>query len=177
MTSEHGNFSCVKKLRVASIQPLPTARKEQNLLKLQELIAQAVQTGAKLIVLPEFATTFAPNSHDDFLKFAEKIPGPSMDLMSKCAKDHRVYMVGGSLIEKDPSGKLYNSCPVFDPQGQMMLKFRIIHPFKIDQPGRLYDYQECGVIEPGVDLGIFDTPMCQGARGRYFCGYRCGLCR
>ena len=113
-----------KKFRVASIQPLPTARKEQNLLKLQELIAQAVQTGAKLIVLqlPEFPTTFAPNGQDDFLKFAEEIPdhGPSTDLMSKCAKDHRVYMVGGSLIKKDPSGKLYNTCPVFNLQGQMI---------------------------------------------------------
>ena len=161
MASEEGIFTNVKKFRVASIQLLPTARKEQNLQKLQELIAQAVQTGAKLIVLPEFATTFAPNSPDDYLKFAEEMPGPSTDLMSKCAKDHRIYVVGGSLIEKDPSGKLYNTCPVFDPQGQMMLKFRKIHLFKIDQPGTLYDYQEYGIIEPGVDLGIFDTPMCR----------------
>ena len=123
----------VTKIRVASIQLLPTARKEQNLQKLQELIAQAMQTGAKLILLPEFSTTFAPNGQDDFLKFAEEIPGPSTDLMSKCANDHRVYMVGGSLIEKDPSGKLDNTCLVFDRQGQMM--FRKIHPFKIDQPG------------------------------------------
>lgn len=32
-----------------------------------------VQKGAKVIVLPEFTTTLAPNSADGFLKFAEEI--------------------------------------------------------------------------------------------------------
>ena len=97
----------------------------------------------------------------DFRNFAEEIPGPSTDFLSRIAKDHLVYLVGGSLIEKDSSGKLYNTCLGFDPQGQMILKYRKLHLFKIDRPGRLYDYQEHGTLEPGVDLGIFDTPMCK----------------
>jgi len=161
MAHELDIFSGGKKFRVASIQPLPTERKDQNLQRLQQLMFEAVKKGAKLIVLPEFATTLAPNSEDDFRSFAEEIPGPSTDLMSKSAKDHRAYIVGGSIIEKDQSGKLYNTCPVFDPYGRMILKYRKIHIFKIDRPGRLYDYQEYGNLEPGVDLGIFDTPVCK----------------
>lgn len=161
MADELCIFSGGKKFRVASIQHLPTERKDQNLRRLEQLIFEAAKRGAKLIVLPEFATTLAPNSEDDFCNLAEEIPGPSTDLLSKSAKDHRAYIVGGSIIEKDPSGKLYNTCLVFDPYGRMILKYRKIHLFKIDRPGRLYDYQEYGNLEPGVDLGIFDTPVCK----------------
>ena len=129
MADELSSFSGGKKFRVASIQHLPTERKDHTLQKLQQLILEAVKKGAKVIVLPEFATTLAPNSQDDFRNFAEEIPGPSTDLMSKSAKDHRAYIVGGSIIEKDPSGKLYNTCPVFDPSGRMILKYRKIHLF------------------------------------------------
>ena len=55
-------FSGGKKMRVASVQHLPTERKEHNLKKLEQLINTAVKKGAILIVLPEFATTVAPNS-------------------------------------------------------------------------------------------------------------------
>ena len=161
MADELDIFSGGKKFRVAAIQHLPTERKDQNLQRLQQLVVEAAKKGAKLIVLPEFATTLAPNSEDDFRNFAEEIPGPSTDLLSKSAKDHRAYIVGGSIIESDPSGKLYNTCLVFDPYGRMILKYRKIHLFKIDRPGRLYDYQEYGNLEPGVDLGIFDTPLCK----------------
>ena len=154
-------FSGEKKFRVASVQHLPTQQKEKNLQKLEQLINSAVEKGAILIVLPEFATTMAPNSEKDLRNFAEEIPGSSTDFLSESAKDHRVYIVGGSIIEKDSSGKLYNTCGVFDPQGQMILKYRKIHLFKIDRPGRLYDFQEYGTLEPGVDLGIFETPMCK----------------
>lgn len=117
MADELDGFSGGKKFRVASVQHLPTENKEQNLQKLERLISNAVKEGAKLIVLPEFATTMAPNSEEDLRNFAEEIPGPSTDFMSKSARDHRIYIVGGSIIEKDSSGKLYNTCPVFDPQG------------------------------------------------------------
>ena len=87
MADELDIFSDGKKFRVASIQHLPSERKDQNLQRLQQLIHEAAKKGAKLIVLPEFATTLAPNSEDDFRNFAEEIPGPSTDLMSKSAKD------------------------------------------------------------------------------------------
>ena len=161
MADELDIFSGGKRFRIASIQHLPTERKDQNLQRLQQLIFKAAKKGAKLIVLPEFATTLAPNTEDDFRNFAEEIPGPSTEVMSNSAKDHRVYIVGGSIIENDPSGKLYNTCLVFDPYGRMILKYRKIHLFKIDRPGRLYDYQEYGNLKPGVDLGIFDTPLCK----------------
>lgn len=159
--AEEVGISDRQSFRVAVVQPFLTARKEQNLQKLQELIAQAVEKGAQLVVLPEFTTTVAPNSAADFVKFAEEIPGPSTDLMSKCARDHQVYIVGGSLIERDNFGRLYNTCPVFNPQGQMIVKYRKIHLFKIDCPGRVYDFQEYGFLEQGVDLGIFDMPVCK----------------
>lgn len=43
-----------------------------------------------------------------------------------------IYYLPGSIPEED-GGKLYNSCAVFDPEGQMILKHRKVlmhHPFQ-----------------------------------------------
>jgi len=51
MADELYIFSGGKKFRVASIQHLPTERKDHNLQRLQQLIFEAVKKDAKLIVL------------------------------------------------------------------------------------------------------------------------------
>ncbi len=48
-----------------------------------------------------------------------------------------MYLVGGSIPEKDSNGKLYNTSTVWSPDGDLLAKFRKIHLFDIDVPGKI----------------------------------------
>lgn len=42
------------------------------------------------------------------------------------AKENEVYLIGGSIPEKD-GDKLYNTCPIFDPNGNLIAKHRKVY--------------------------------------------------
>ncbi|XP_042337233.1 omega-amidase NIT2-like, partial [Plectropomus leopardus] len=94
-----------------------------------------------------------------FPQYAERIPGESTRLLSEAAAESRVYLVGGSIPEED-GGKLYNSCTVFGPDGELILKHRKIHLFDIDVPGKIR-FQESETLTPGHSLSMFETPFCK----------------
>ncbi|RVE65487.1 hypothetical protein OJAV_G00116970 [Oryzias javanicus] len=80
-------------------------------------------------------------------------------MLSEAAQENQVYLVGGSIPEKD-GGKLYNTCAVFGPDGEMILKHRKIHLFDINVPGKIC-FQESETLSPGNSLSTFDTPFCK----------------
>lgn len=43
--------------------------------------------------------------------------------LSQAAKENQIYLIGGSIPEKD-GDKLYNTCTVFDPNGELIAKHR-----------------------------------------------------
>ncbi|KAM7388642.1 hypothetical protein PAMP_024803 [Pampus punctatissimus] len=65
----------------------------------------------------------------------------------------------GSIPEED-DGKLYNSCTVYGPDGELILKHRKIHLFDIDVPGKIR-FQESETLTPGNSLSMFETPFCK----------------
>lgn len=79
-------------------------------------IGDAVDHGAKIVVLPECSITgydFA--DRDRLALLAEPIPGPTTKLWSEIARERDVYVIGG-LAERSGES-LYNSAVVADPQG------------------------------------------------------------
>ena len=61
----------------------------------------------------------------------------------------------GSLPERD-GDKLYNTCPVFNPLGNLVAKYRKMHLFDIDVPGKI-KFQESETLSPGNNLATIDT--------------------
>ncbi len=53
------------------------------------------------------------------------------------ASDNGVFLVGGSIPERDEAGKLFNTSTVWSPTGEMLAKYRKIHLFDIDVPGKI----------------------------------------
>jgi predicted amidohydrolase len=43
----------------------------------------------------------------------------------------------GSIPERDPSGKIFNTLTAYDPNGNMIAKHRKVHLFDIDVPGKI----------------------------------------
>ena len=91
-------------IKVAVIQMSVSDVKETNLKKAQSMIKKACQQGAQMVVLPEVFNS--PYQTDLFPDYAEPYPGPTTRLLSSLAAEHKVLLVGGSIIEKDADGKL-----------------------------------------------------------------------
>ena len=66
-----------------------------------------------------------------------------------------MYYDEGSIPERDGE-ELYNSCPVFDPLGNLVAKYRKMHLFDIDVPGKIR-FQESETLSPGNSLATINT--------------------
>ncbi|XP_078661365.1 omega-amidase NIT2-like [Branchiostoma floridae x Branchiostoma belcheri] len=145
------------KFKIALVQLFVSANKSENLARASKLISQAAGGGANLVALPECFNS--PYGTKYFPEYAEKIPGESTSMLAKAAKDNKVFLVGGSIPEED-GGKLYNTSTVFNPEGELIAKFRKVHLFDIDVPGKIW-FQESETLSPGSGLVTFDTPYCK----------------
>lgn len=143
--------------KVALVQMDVTAIKSENLEHAVTLINKAATNGAQLIILPECFNS--PYDTSCFPKYAESIPGHTSDMLAQTAKDNDVYIIGGSIPEID-NGKVYNTCPVFSPSGELLTKHRKIHLVDIDVPGKIR-FREADSLSPGCDFTTFDTPYCK----------------
>ena len=78
-------------------------------------------------------------------------------MLSQTAKEAQVYLVGGSFPEKQGS-KLFNTCCVYDPNGERIAIHRKLHLFDINVPGKI-TFQESLVLSPGNAPTYFSTPL------------------
>ncbi|XP_007427519.1 omega-amidase NIT2 isoform X1 [Python bivittatus] len=143
--------------RLALIQLHVSTVKTDNLNRACRLVRTAAGQGAKLVVLPECFN--CPYGTKYFPEYAEKIPGDSTQKLSEIAKECGIYLIGGSIPEED-AGKLYNTCTAFGPDGTMLAKYRKIHLFDINVPGKIR-FQESETLSAGDRFSVFDTPYCK----------------
>ncbi|XP_022607158.1 omega-amidase NIT2 isoform X1 [Seriola dumerili] len=147
----------MSRFRLGVVQLQVTGAKADNLSRARGLVKEAAGKGSKVVLLPECFNS--PYGTSFFSAYAERIPGESTQVLSEAARENKVYLVGGSIPEED-GGKLYNSCTVFAPDGELILKHRKIHLFDIDVPGKIR-FQESETLSPGDSLSVFETPFCK----------------
>ena len=130
-------------------------------------VREAVAVGAQLVCLPECFNS--PYGAQHFPKYAEPVPAasaqltptehPSMHMLSNLASDLGIYLVGGSIPERDADGKIYNTCVAFGPDGAMLARHRKVHLFDIDVPGKIRFFESETLSSPNpTELPLFDTP-------------------
>ena len=78
---------------------------------------------------------------------AEPMPGESERRLCEAAAEHGLWLVPGSLYEKD-GDRIYNTTPVIDPSGKVIARYRKIFPF--------YPYE--ATIAAGDEFVVFDVP-------------------
>jgi predicted amidohydrolase len=97
---------------------------DANVSKAIAMIAEASRGGASIVCLPElFAYRYFPQEKGADTR-AEPVPGPTTERLSEAARESRITLVGGSLYERAPGGRLYNTSAVFDERGRMLGKYR-----------------------------------------------------
>uniref|UniRef100_A0A0B7BE83 omega-amidase n=1 Tax=Arion vulgaris TaxID=1028688 RepID=A0A0B7BE83_9EUPU len=144
------------KFKLALVQMAVGISKSDNIANAVKFIAEAAKVGANIVTLPECFNS--PYGTKHFPEYAEPIPGPSTQALAEAAKENSVYVVGGSIPERD-GDKLYNTCTIFNPKGELVTQHRKIHLFDIDVPGKI-TFKESEVLSSGNQLTMFHTPYC-----------------
>jgi predicted amidohydrolase len=135
-----------KPIKVAAIQMCAElGNVEQNLRKAEVLLKEALQQGAKWVILPEFFTTGA-GFHPDMLEAALPLEGPALSLMHEMAGAYNA-MVGGSFICRR-DGDNYNTFLLVSPDGSYEAHDK-------DMPTM---WENC-YYRGGHDDGILDSPV------------------
>ncbi len=144
----------MNKIKIALIQTHVEENKFDNIKNASEFVKKATNEGCDIAILPEMFTT--PYQTSNFPIYAEKEGEESFKLISKMAKDNHIYLVGGSIPEKDDNNLVYNTCYVFDREGNKIGKHRKVHLFDIDIEGG-QTFKESDTLTAGNKITVFDT--------------------
>jgi len=119
-----------------------------------------IEKGAKVVALPECFNS--PYGTKYFNEYAEEVPtGETCKSLAAIAKELGIYLIGGTIPERDPNdNKLYNTCTVWGPSGELLTKYRKIHLFDIDIPGGI-TFRESDVLAPGSKFSVIEIEKCK----------------
>ncbi|WP_017128549.1 nitrilase-related carbon-nitrogen hydrolase, partial [Pseudomonas gingeri] len=137
-------------LSVAAVQMEPRVGcKAHNLEVSLRLIDEAASAGARVVVLPELASSgYVFSSREEAFDLAERVPaGASTQAWADIARQRDIYVIAG-LVER-VGNKLYNSAVMVGPQGYVGT-YRKLHLW-----GDEHLYFEAG----DLGLPVFHTPF------------------
>jgi predicted amidohydrolase len=138
-------------LRAAAIQLNTTDDPARNRAAAERLMREAAGSGARLVVLPE-----KWNRIDEPARMAaeaEALDGPSLTWARELARELRVDLVAGSIVERAEDGdKPYNTSVHVGPDGEVRAVYRKLHLFDVEVEGTVY--RESDEERPGDEIVV-----------------------
>ena len=150
--------------RIAVIQMSAEETKEKSISCALSQIEKAAASGADFAVLPEMFS--CPYETGKFPLYAEPEDGETVTRLSEAAGKNGIYLIGGSIPERDATGKVYNTSFAFDRAGNLLAKHRKVHLFDISFEGG-QKFQESETLSAGDHATVFQTEF--GAAGLCIC--------
>jgi predicted amidohydrolase len=142
-------------MKIAALQMVSTPSVERNLETAGRLIGQAVAEGARLVALPEYFCLMGKSDRDKLAISEVPGEGPIQAMLSAAARDHDVWVIGGTLpMKTDDPAHVANACCVYAPDGSMATRYDKIHLFRFDSGTERYD--EAKVLQAGHEPVAFD---------------------
>lgn len=154
----------MEKIKIAAIQMSTVADKMENVRTVKTYLEKIKDENPDFVILPEMFC--CPYQTENFPIYAEKEGGPVWQQLSGYAKQYGIYLIGGSMPEKDAEGNVYNTCYVFDREGKQIGKHRKVHLFDIDVKGG-QTFKESDTLTAGDSDTVFDTEF--GKMGVMLC--------
>ena len=81
-------------------------------------------------------------------RFAQPYMNDDLARLQDGARKHNVWLIPGSMFEKDEAGLIYNTASVIDPDGNLVRSYRKMFPF------RPYETE----VTAGTEFCVFDVP-------------------
>ena len=144
----------MEKIKIAAIQMSTVADKMENVRTVKTYLEKIKDENPDFVILPEIFC--CPYQTENFPIYAEKEGGPVWQQLSGYAKQYGIYLIGGSMPEKDAEGNVYNTSYIFDREGKQIGKHRKVHLFDIDVKGG-QTFKESDTLTAGDSDTVFDT--------------------
>lgn len=144
----------MEKIKIAAIQMSTVADKMENVRTVKAYLEKIKDENPDFVILPEMFC--CPYQTENFPIYAEEEGGPIWQQLSAYAKQYGVYLIGGSMPEKDAEGNVYNTSYIFDREGKQLGKHRKVHLFDIDVKGG-QTFKESDTLTAGDSDTVFDT--------------------
>jgi predicted amidohydrolase len=144
-------------MRVTCIQlEYPDRSKDESVRHVLGLLDEA--RGSDLILLPEIWPC-GYFSYDRYASDSETTDGPLINALSQKARDLKACLFTGSFVERDGE-RLFNTCLLLGPSGEILAKYRKIHLFG-------FESEERKRLARGSEIAVADTPF--GRAGLAIC--------
>jgi len=105
----------------------------------------------RMVVYPELhlcGATGTPQQRKEQLEAAaEPIDGPRHQYLSRIARNLGVWLLPGTVCERGEDGHLYNTAPVYSPDGVRVAAYRKCFPWRPYEP-----------YQPGDRFAVFEVP-------------------
>jgi predicted amidohydrolase len=133
----------MKPFSIAGIQMRVSASYSNvEAMKLKLDILMNIYPWVDLVMFSELAA-YGPLTHHALTRIED-----FEEQMQEMARKHKIWLLPGSVFEKDAEGRIYNTASVISPKGEVVARYRKMFPF--------YPY-EVGVT-PGSEFCVFDIP-------------------
>ncbi len=145
-------------MRAAAVQLNSTDDKARNLATAERLVRAAAADGAGLVALPEKWNLLSGG--EELVAGAEPLDGPSLGAARAWARELGIHLLAGSVSERAPGGRAFNTSVLVGPGGEDVAVYRKIHMFDVDVGGVAYresEHEEAGeeiVTAPLGDLTL-----------------------
>lgn len=143
-------------MKIALIQMLQSEKPEDNRKRAAEMIKTAAGAGAGLVQLPEM---WSFPYQMDVLRSNGEPAGAAEGVarwLSGQAALNGVWLQGGSFPLEAPGGKVFNSAPLYNPQGELFFSYNKNHLYDVDLPGM--QVLESSTVAAGDHCRIAATP-------------------
>lgn len=142
----------MREITVATVQMKPALGEvEDNLVKMSDFVSKiASQQKVDLIIFPELVTS-GNELGVRFTEMAQRVPGPSANLMAQRAADFGVYIAFGMVMKERVESILFNTAVLVGPDGELVGTYNKVH----------LHGEERMAFREGFRLPVFETDIGQ----------------
>jgi len=133
--------------------------KKSNLEVVRRL-TRMLNSSAKILVLPSLFNTGPIFEHYRGHRLArvlknaaEKIPGPTSDLLSFLAVEKTIFVLGGPIIER-AGPRLFLTTLAFSPRGELICKYRKLVVDEEDEKLGISAGRTPGIVKFNINIGV-----------------------
>ncbi|MBL7198512.1 MAG: carbon-nitrogen hydrolase family protein [Anaerolineae bacterium] len=148
----------MREVTVAAVQMHPKLGEQQdNLIRVGEWLDKVcTEQRVDLVVFPELITT-GYECGVQFTELAERVPGPTANLIAQRASDYGTHVLFGMVAKEKVESILYNAAVLIGPDGEVVGRYNKVHLRGEERlafrPGFRYNVWETEFGAIGVMLG------------------------